>query len=165
MERSGFIGKNSGLDDDIINLVKLCAWFHDTGHVVDPENHEEESAKIAAKFLTSKDIDANIITQVKNCILATRMPQQPKDLISRILCDADLSHLSEENYFERIEKLRKEWFNLSGKKIGKHKFHTISVKFFQKHEYYTDFARKELQPKKEKNLQLIQKRIVYKDDE
>ncbi len=160
VERSGFIGKNSNLNDDQINLVKLCAWFHDTGYVVDTENHEEESAKIAAKFLTSKGIDDNnIIAQVKNCILATRMPQQPKDLISKVLCDADLSHLSEDNYFERIEKLRKEWFNLSGKKMGKLKFDTLSVKFFREHKYHTDFARKELQPKKDKNLQLLQKEI------
>jgi hypothetical protein len=35
----------------------------------------------------------------------------------------------------------------------------MSVKFFQRHEYHTDFAKKELQPKKDKNLQLLQKEI------
>ncbi len=163
VERSELIGKNSGLDDDQINFVKLCAWLHDTGYVVDPENHEGESTKIAAKFLASKGIDENIIKQVENCILATRMPQQPKDIISRVLCDADLSHLSAEDYFERIEKLRREWANLSGKKIGKDKFRTISKKFFQGHKYHTDFARKELQPKKDKNLQMLQKEIYMKE--
>ncbi len=158
-DNSEFIGKNCGLNDDEINLVKLCAWFHDTGYIINPENHEEESARIAAEFLTSRGIDNSIIAQVKNCILATRAPQQPKDLISKVLCDADLMHLSEDDYFDRIEKMRQEWINLSGKKISKRKFHLISVKFFQKHEYHTDFAKKELQPKKDKNLQLLQKEI------
>jgi len=146
VDNSEFIGKISGLKDDEINIVKLCAWFHDTGYIISPEGHEEESARIAAEFLTSKGIDEGIITLIKNCILATIVPQQPKDLISRVLCDADLMHLSEDNYIERIEKMRKEWINLSEKKIGKRKFHATSVKFFQTHEYHTYFAKKELQP-------------------
>ncbi len=162
---SEFIGKSSGLDEDEINIVKLCAWFHDTGYIIKPKGHEEESAKIAAEFLASKGIDEATISRVKNCILATIVPQQPKDLISKVLCDADLVHLSKDNYFERIEKMRNEWVNLSEKKIGKRKFHATSVKFFQMHQYHTDFAKKELQPKKDKNLQLLQKEIYMLEQE
>jgi predicted metal-dependent HD superfamily phosphohydrolase len=159
VDSSEFIGKKSGMSEEEINVVKFCAWFHDIGFIITPENNEKECAKIAAEFLTSKGIDDTKITQVKNCILATCIPQQPKDLISQVLCDADLKHLSEENYFERIEKLRKELIFISGEKISKRKFHTMSVKFFQKHEYHTDFAKKKLQPQKDKNLQLLQKEI------
>ena len=158
-DSAGFIGKKSGMSEDEINVVKLGAWFHDTGFIISPENNEKHSAKIAGDFLTSNGIDDTIIAQVKNSILATCIPQQPTDLVSRVLCDADLRHLSEDNYFERIEKMRKEWVNHSGEKIGKRKFHTMSIKFFQRHEYHTDFAKKELQPKKDKNLQLLQKEI------
>ena len=165
VDNAEFIGKNSGLTDGEINIVKLCAWFHDVGYIVKPEGHEEESAKIAAEFLNLKGIEEATTTLVKNCILATIVPQQPKDLISKVLCDADLIHLSKDNYFERIEKMRKEWINLSEKKIGKRKFHATSVKFFQMHKYHTDFAKKELQPKKEKNLQLIQKEIYMLEQE
>ena len=159
VDSSEFIGKRCGLSEDEINIVKLCAWFHDIGFIITPENNEEESAEIADEFLIQKGIDDTIIKQVKNCILATCIPQQPKDLISRVLCDADLKHLSEDNYFEWIENLRKELINISGEKISKRKFHSMSVKFFQRHEYHTDFAKKKLQPKKEKNLQLLQKEI------
>ncbi len=159
VDNSEFIGKKSGMSEEEINVVKFCAWFHDIGFIITPENNEKESAQIAAEFLTSKGIDDSIITQVKNCILATCIPQQPKDLISRVLCDADLRHLSEDDYFEEIEKLRKELIFISGEKISKRKFHTMSLKFFQRHEYHTDFAKKELQPQKDKNLQLLQKEI------
>jgi len=164
-DSSELIGKKSGLSEEEINIVKFCAWFHDIGFIITPENNEKESAQIAAEFLTSKGIDDSIITQVINCILATCIPQQPKDFISRVLCDADLKHLSEENYFERIEKLRKELVFISGEKISKRKFHTMSVKFFKKHEYHTDFAKKELQLKKDNNLQLIQKEIYMLEQE
>ena len=165
VESSEFIGKNSGLTDDELKLVKLCAWFHDAGFAIDPENHEEESAKIAAACLASKGADEELISIVRNNILATRIPQQPKDLVARVLCDADLMHLAEEDYFERIDKMRKEWANLSGEKISKRKFHKISVKFFQKHEYHTDFAKKELQPKKEKIFELLQKEVYMLEQE
>jgi predicted metal-dependent HD superfamily phosphohydrolase len=165
VDNAVFIGENSGLTKDEINIVKLCAWFHDTGYILKTEGHEAESAKIAGEFLTSKGVDEEIISQVKNSILATRVPQQPETLISKVLCDADLMHLSEDNYFERIEKMREEWINISKKKISKRKFHSKSVKFFQTHEFHTDFAKKELQPKKAKNLQLLQKEIYMIEQE
>ena len=163
VESSEIIGAKSGMSDDQLNVVKLAAWFHDIGYAVDPENHEEEGARIAAEFLTSKGIDPTIIEQVTNSIQATCIPQQPEDLVARVLCDADLKLLSEDDYLERIESMRRERSNLSGEKISKRKFHAISVKFFQKHEYMTDYGKKELKPKKEKNLQLLQKEIYMLD--
>jgi predicted metal-dependent HD superfamily phosphohydrolase len=165
VDNAVFIGENSGLTKDELNIAKLCAWFHDTGYIIKSVGHEEESAKIAGEFLTSKDVDEEIISQVKNSIVATCVPQQPTNLISKVLCDADLMHLSEDNYFERIEKMREEWINISKKKISKRKFHSKSLKFFQTHEYHTDFAKKELQPKKAKNLQLLQKEIYMLEKE
>ncbi len=159
-ESAAFIGKNCGLNKDEINIVKLCGWFHDTGYIIDPENHEQESARLAEEFLLSKGVDKTVISQVKHCILSTVIPQQPEDLVSEVLCDADLMHLSEDDYFDRIEKMRKEWTNLSGKKISKLKFHKRSKKFFLQHEYHTRFAKEELRPKKEKTLQRLQKEIT-----
>ena len=158
-ENAALIGSNCGLNADEINLVKLSAWFHDIAYMDNPQNHEEKSAEIAAGFLSSKGVEDKIIEQVKNCILATKIPQQPKDILSKVVCDADMAHLAEDNYFERIEKMREEWESTQERKISKRKFHKISEKFFQQHEYFTDFAKKEFQAKKEKNLQLIQKEI------
>ncbi len=165
VESAEYIGKNSGLSSDELNVVKLCAWFHDVGFAIIPEHHEGESARIAAEFLTSKNIDEDIITQVQNAILATRIPQHPKDIISRVLCDADLMHLAEADYFERIDSMRKEWINLKCEKVGKRRFHSVSIKFFQKHHYHTDFAKKEIQPKKEENFKLLQKKVYMLEQE
>ncbi|PKP33583.1 MAG: HD family phosphohydrolase [Bacteroidetes bacterium HGW-Bacteroidetes-16] len=164
VEKSEIIGRKSGLTEDQLNQVKLCAWFHDVGYAIIPEKHEEESVKIASEFLKSQGSDDQIINQVTNCILATRIPQQPADILSQVLCDADLMHLAEDDYFERLDKMRKEWANLSGEKISKRRFHKISKKFFQRHSYHTDFAKTELHPKKAKNLQLIEQEI-YKLDQ
>ncbi len=163
-EKAAWIGKNCGLQEDEINLVMLCGWFHDTGYAIRPENHEPESARLAETFLETKNTDRQTISTVKRCILATAIPQQPKDKVSQVLCDADLTHLSEDDYFERIEKMRQEWINLSGKKISKKKFHKTSLEFFMQHTYHTDFAKEKLQPKKEKNLQRLLKTITMSEE-
>ncbi len=153
------IGIKSGLTDDEINFVKLCAWFHDTGYISDPENHEEKSAEIAAEFLKNKNIDNKIISDVKSCILTTRTPQYPDTLVSKVLCDADLSHLSENFYFDLVEKMRKEQISLFGKNISKKSFYITSETFFKKHRYHTDFGKQELQIRKEEILKKLQNEI------
>lgn len=165
VDAAELIGRNSGLSEDDLNLVKLCAWFHDAGYAIDPEDHEEESARVAAEFLLSKGVSEELISIVRKNILATRVPQHPTDLVSKVLCDADLMHLGEEDYFDHIDPMRIEWRNLSGAKISKRKFHKISLKFFHKHKYHTDYAKKELQPKKDKIFELLQKEIYMLEQE
>jgi predicted metal-dependent HD superfamily phosphohydrolase len=154
-----YLGKNTGLDEQQLTLLQLSAWFHDTGYTVEPENHENESARIAAEFLDKKGVEKDEIEVVKKAIIATSIPQNPTDDISRILCDADLMHVAEEDYIERIDNMRREMAKLTGEKVGRRKFYKMSVQFFEKHQYHTEFARKELEPKKEKNIQLLKKEI------
>jgi len=160
VDNAAYVGKNSNLSDEELRLLEICAWFHDAGYVIDPEDHEVESASLAAVFLSEKGINENKIDRVRNIIMSTTNPQNPNELISQVLCDADLKHLAEDNYFELIDNLRLEWGNLRGKKFGKRKFHKMSVKFFKKHNYHTDFAKRELQPGKAKNFELLQKEII-----
>ena len=165
VEKAEIIGKNSGLNGEELNLVKFCALFHDLGYTDNPDNHELKSAGMAEEFLASRNIDHETINHVKETILATSMPQQPKDLIARVLCDADLGHLAEENYMERADKLRREWKYYSKEKVSKQRFFESSAKFFGNHEYHTDFGKKVLQPKKEINLDLIIKEIEMIEQE
>ncbi len=161
---SEFIGKRVGLNNDELNLVKLCGWFHDTGYVAAVENHEEESAKIAANFLATNEIDKEIIDRVQECILATRIPQQPKNLISEVLCDADLMHLADDGYFKRIDNMRIEWSNIESKKISKQNFHKKSIRFFQNHQFHTSFMRNYYNNKKQENLKLIKNEITMLEE-
>ena len=104
-EKSEWIGKNSNLSTDELNLVRICAWFHDTGYTGGMENHEVRSAQIAGEFLKSRNVDDKTISLIKKCILSTRIPQRPDGILSDVLCDADMAHLAEEDYFDRIRKL------------------------------------------------------------
>lgn len=61
-----------------------------TGHVQDSVGHEERGAQAAEDFLKAKEADPE--NDVRNAILATRLPQEPETLVEQILCDADLFH-------------------------------------------------------------------------
>ena len=96
--------------------------------------------------------------------MSTTIPQMPVDLISKVMCDADLRHLGQVEYFDIIENLRIEYGNQRGKKLGRRKFYKMSVKFFKEHNYHTEFAKENLQPTKEKNFKLLQKRIIMLEE-
>src|SRR3990170_4083582 len=67
-------------------IVTTAAWFHDAGYFTgDPFDHETRGADAAAEFLKTKGIDDEIIEAVRSCILATRMPQSPKNLLEQIV--------------------------------------------------------------------------------
>ena len=164
VESAELIGKNSGLTEQDIDLLKICAWFHDAGYIKGGDNHEQESARLAAEFLSSKGIQTHLIKQVQEIILSTSIPQKPMDIISMMMCDADLRHLGEEDYFSIVDNLRLEHSNHRGKKLGRRKFYKMSVKFFKEHHYHTRFGKEVLQPVKEKNFKLLQKKIIMLEE-
>ena len=55
VETAHEIAENSELSKKEIEIIQLAAWFHDTGHTVIYDGHEEKSAEIATA-LSSKSI-------------------------------------------------------------------------------------------------------------
>ena len=92
-------------------------------------------------------------------ILSTKTPQNPKDQISRILCDADLMNMTFDDYFEQIDLMRKEWEKVWKAKLNSHEFHISSLEFFQSHEYHSKYGKKVLQPKKEQTEEKIRNKV------
>ena len=83
-------------------VVTIAAWFHDLGHIMDYEQHENYSQLMARGFLEDQGYNQDRMIQVCDCIAATKLPQAPKSLLAEILCDADLAHLATPNYFQWI---------------------------------------------------------------
>ncbi|MCD4695706.1 MAG: DUF5706 domain-containing protein [Bacteroidales bacterium] len=158
------IGKECELDDDELNMVILCAWFHDVGYVESYDDHETHSAEIAAEFLKSNEISDEQIDLVKNCIYATRIPQNPQSKIAEVLCDADMLHLAGPDYYEHVDLMRNECKRVEQKKLSKNDFDNISVHFFGKHHYHTQYGKTVLQKGKEKNLAMIKENIEKRDN-
>jgi len=149
------IGKESGLNDDELVILELAAWFHDTGYKHGCDNHELSSAKMARRFLEEHEFEEEKIRRIEGCIMATRIPQSPKNLLEQVLCDADLHHLACDDYKMMSEKMHREMEEIKGEKIQQADWNEMNFSFFNEHEYFTDYAKEHLQPIKEANMSLL----------
>ena len=147
------IAGNYELSEEDHTALILAAWFHDAGYSAGLKKmHEEESQKIAAEFLHKQNAPQSLIDKVKGCIIATRMPQSPSNLIEQIICDADLFHLGTKDFKEKNKMLRQEINSLEEEKIGKKEWVNLNIEFLDRHRYFTDYAREMLDPVKKSHL-------------
>ncbi len=146
--------ENTGeLSEKEKQILLLAAWLHDTGYVESIENHEEHSVEIAGNFLKDEGADPDVIKGVLSCINATCMRNTPTNKLHEILRDADSSHLSKEYYQETSELLRQEmkFHNIKNHSVPEWLEANIEL-FTKKHQYYTPYAVKNWEPKKDENL-------------
>lgn len=137
------------------HLLKIAAWFHDTGYNEGGPGHELRSAANAEDFLRDK-LSAEHIGIIRRMILATQMPQSPNTLPEKILCDADLSHLGNEHFWERNDLLKEE-MEANAIKMNKNEWLQFEINFISNHRYHTQAARDLF----EVNKQLFLKQLNY----
>ncbi|WP_034041684.1 Pycsar system effector family protein [Wocania ichthyoenteri] len=145
--------KNTDVDKKDAETLELAALLHDTGYTKTREGHEEESAKIATAFLKKQGADDSIIEAVTECIMATKFKDSPKTELGKIIRDADSSHFGKKYFNEASEFLRKELEIQGIATYAPSEWINENIKVLtRKHEFYTDYALKNWQPRKEKNL-------------
>ena len=140
-------------------IVCAATWFHDTGYFYpDFENHESKSAELAGVFLKSIGVEEGTVNEIKNCILATQMPQKPVSLLEKIVCDADLFNLGTFDFKDHNSRLRKECENLKGAEIKGSKWRARSIELLESHQYHTDYCRSFLDKTKARNLEQLKQK-------
>lgn len=153
------------LNDSDYFVVVAAAWFHDIGYFTDPKQHEADGAGRAATFLKEHDVPADVIDAVEKCILSTKMPQSPENLLEQIVCDADLFHLGTDDFADTNKTLRKEVELLKGIKISKSQWRNNAIQLLENHHYHTDYARLLLNDRKMKNLEKLKKKAEEPEEE
>ncbi|MFV8345339.1 Pycsar system effector family protein [Flavobacterium sp. ZB4P13] len=147
-------------------MLLIAAWFHDTGYINGCANHEDLSSAIAADFLKEKGKSDDYIKKVSSLIKATRKDSVPQTLLEKIIKDADYYHLFSEDYALACDFLRTEWENTEQKSFTDKDWAIENRDFLvNKHHFYTDYAIKNWQPLKEKNIKKVQKKIKKGEEE
>ena len=139
-------------------VVVAAAWMHDLGYTVDRKNHEQNGAEAAGKFLAGHDLPSADIDAVKGCILATKLPQDPHNLLEEIVCDADLFHLGTTHFPDLNKKMRKEYEEVSHVKVDKEIWRKKTIDLLDSLDYHTDYARLLLNDQKKKNLKELKEK-------
>jgi predicted metal-dependent HD superfamily phosphohydrolase len=155
------IGIASNLSAEQMETVLIAAWFHDTGYYKGMENHEVASTEVAEEFLQKEGVDKQKISNVTGCILATEIPQHPRNIMEEVLCDADLYHVSTKEFFKKSELLRKEFSLVFPNEIQLDEWFKNSIKFLKNHSFFTDYAKENLLSAKKENLKKL--KVLYKD--
>ena len=151
--------KAQKINEETKTILLLAGWFHDAGYVDGCENHEKKSIEIALEFLKDKKISADIQEKVTELIMATTYNYTPKNLLEKIIKDADNVHLANENYPNTLEQLREEWEVSINKTYCNTDWFVLNIDFLKNHTYYTKFAREKWQNLKEINLKTIEEKL------
>lgn len=149
------------IDKGDTEILKVAAWFHDTGFSVTYKGHEEESKKIATAFLKQQKIDKDFIDKVCNCIDATKMPQCPTTLLAEVLCDADIFHISNSHFFYRKLLLRREWEVFCDNKVTDLEWHKLNLEFLKMHHFRTVYGKEILEQGKQENIEKVERILKY----
>jgi predicted metal-dependent HD superfamily phosphohydrolase len=153
------IGMRSELSADEMELTLVAAWLHDLGYKYGAENHEESSARFAEEFMERLSIPSKRIKAISSAILSTRLPQQPRTLIERVLCDADLFHLSNQTFEEKSQLLRKEWKATGFREMTDQEWIQHNIDFMAEHKYHTPYGQTLLAEGKKKNIKRLKKTL------
>jgi predicted metal-dependent HD superfamily phosphohydrolase len=159
VSNAGQIARHYQLGERDFFIVMTAAWFHDTGYFTGgAEGHEVRGAGMAAKFLKEIEADEETIQSVRQCILATRMPQSPNNLTEQIVCDADLFHFGTDDFPERNKLMRKEAESRLGTKITKDEWRKSTIRFMEAHHFQTDYCRNLMEDMKRQNLKELKQK-------
>ena len=121
-------------------ILETAALYHDCGFLKVYRNHEEAGCEIALEVLPKFNYDLELITQINELIMATKLPQSPKRFLAELICDADLDYIGGNDY-ERIAYLLYEEFK---------EYHIVSTElqwfemqagFLEHHTFFSDFSR------------------------
>ena len=158
------IGEKSGLSKDQLETVIISAWLHDTGYVNGSQDHENQSIENAKQQLSSWNAPSEKIDAVCNAIKATEMPQNPQDIVEKVLCDADLAHLANGNLKELGQRLREEMATTKKMVFTDNEWLAYNLNFIESHTYFTEYGKTVLEKSKQKNLKNFKKESKPKKD-
>ncbi|MEP6846843.1 MAG: Pycsar system effector family protein [Panacibacter sp.] len=165
VKRTQEIAGHYKVTEDEMLILYTAAWFHDTGHLfTEPAKHEKMSCEVMRKFMKDQVEDEKIIEQVEACIMATKFPRNPQNLLQQIICDADTYHLGTKEFKDTNKRAFEERSLRSGDS-DKDKFDADTIEMLDTHQFYTNYAKELLSERKEENMKKLRKKIAKHEEE
>ena len=158
LQAAELIAANEKINDAQLFLLKVAVLCHDEGMIRTYKNHEAASCEFARAELPHFDLAADEIEIICGMIMATKIPQSPKNDLERIIADADLEYLGTDDFENHSQKLFEEAKIYLGVK-NQHDWDEIQVKFLEGHHYHTGFCKKNQEPQKQMHLQQVKARL------
>ncbi len=145
------IANAEGVTEEELDLLRTAALFHDSGFLVSDTDHENHSCDLARQVLPTFGYSSEQVERVCLMVMATKVPQQPQDRLSRILCDADLDYLGRPD-FHRIGSTLFNEFVQYGVVRTEREWNELQVRFLSQHRYFTETNKQLREPAKQQHL-------------
>ncbi len=144
-------------DAESLALLRTAALFHDAGFLTRYQGHEAEGSRMVAEVLPRFGYSTSQIEQIQGMIAATKIPQNPKNKLEEIICDADLDYLGRPD-FEPIADLLYRELLAQGSVTSRAAWDRIQIDFLTKHHYRTATALATRQAAKQEHLHQLRQR-------
>jgi adenylate cyclase len=148
------IGRGEQISEEEMLLIKSAALFHDTGYLIDYENHEENSIELSREVLGMYGFLDDQIEEISQLINVTRKNATPRSHLEAIIKDADLDYLGRSDFIPVSQNLYKELQTFNGK-MSLEKWNKKQINFIANHKYYTNTAKTLREEEKEHQLQTL----------
>lgn len=152
MER---LAQHAGISGEALLLLRTAAYFHDLGFVERRAEHESAGVQIAAAVLPGYGYTPGQIAQISGMIMATRLPQSPRNLHEQLMADSDLDLLGRDDFLPLNGKLRAELAHFRPDP-GTRMWFEGQLAFLREHRYWTDMARQLRDSGKRRNIARIE---------
>ena len=139
-----------------LKVTHLAAWFLELGYSVNYQDYQPKSVELAKAYFKKKEVDNDILQRIEECILSTRVPQQPVSVLSQIICDASMYHLAERDSFQYSDALRTEYAEIAQVEFTDEEWLNENIRMLSNHFYFTRSARDLFQKRKDKTLAAFQ---------
>ncbi len=152
------LAKLEGVKGEELTLLLTAVLFHDSGFLWQQYEHERVSCEIVKEYLPAYNYTDEQIERICGMIMATKIPQSPKNKLEEIICDADLDYLGRDDFFKIGNGLYEElcMYDILS---GEDEWDRLQVRFLEKHRYFTPSAIKLRKEKKLQHIALIKERL------
>ncbi len=160
------LGIAEEIDSRSFAILWVAAWFHDVGQLdgQPPQGHEERSVAAMRLFFENHSVpDEQFLDEVEGCILATKMPQRPTNLLEGMMCDADTYHFGTP-YFKETNKAVKAELKARGLADWTKDWTAKTVDLLETHTFFSPHAQEMLFDGKMKNLKRTQEKLALKEN-
>ncbi len=158
-DTSLIIAVSEGISANEIELLSAAAFYHDSGFLIQAQNHEELGCSLVNEVFPSFGFNPREIEIICGMIMATKIPQSPKNLAEEILCDADLDYLGRDDFWKIGNTLFEE-LKITGVLKSEEEWNKIQILFLESHHYFTETSINLRAEKKEVHLQRVKEMIT-----
>lgn len=165
VQRAQEIAAHYQLNEEDMLAVYIAAWFHDTGHLfTEIADHEEKSVELMRSFMAGQNAESSLTDKVAGCIMATKMPHEPRNLLQEILCDADTYHFGTKEFKKTNKKIRKE-YKLRHYNAPLLNWEKNTLDLLTSHRFFTTYCQALLKEGKQKNIDWLRKKYLQSTNE